>query len=182
MDYFSGFSTKFTQNIANHVAQPQYNLDTKFSQNVEIQIANPLYRFWEPVWVNYSENNESAFRLRWPEYLFMIFPQLYASLIMWQWVKFPYLSRVLFRRTLRSKHAIWKKAYMRDTKTKISVKTLYIFTDHNSYKLWEDLWESNFNRNILFLECSKKDQTYISNILTLFEHIILRIKILKKRR
>ena len=29
---------------------------------------------------------------------------------------------------------------------------------------------------------SKKNQTYISNILTLFEHIILRIKILKKRQ
>ena len=31
------------------------------------------------------------------------------------------------------------------------------------------------NRNILFLECSKKDQIYISDILTLFEYM-LRIK------
>ena len=34
------------------------------------------------------------------------------------------------------------------------------------------------NRNDLFPECSKKDQTYISDILTLFEYI-LRIKIKK---
>ena len=35
------------------------------------------------------------------------------------------------------------------------------------------------NRNVLFLDCSKKDLTYISDILTLFEYI-LRIKIKNK--
>ena len=35
------------------------------------------------------------------------------------------------------------------------------------------------NRNILFSECSKKDQTYISKILTLFEYMS-RIKIKNK--
>ena len=37
------------------------------------------------------------------------------------------------------------------------------------------------NQNILFLECSKKDQTYISDILMLLQYI-LRIKILKMRK
>ena len=50
---------------------PFLNLDTKFSQNLVNQAANPLYSFWEPIWDNYSENTESAFRSR--DYPFTIF-------------------------------------------------------------------------------------------------------------
>ena len=72
----------------------------------------------------------------------------------------------------------FEKAYMRDIKTR-SVKILYIF--RRSWFIQTLKGPLRFNRNILFLECSEKNQTYISNILTLFEHIILKIKILKKR-
>ena len=60
------------------------NLDTKFSQNVENQVANSLYNFWEPVWNNYSKTIKSVFRS--PHYPFTIFPQLYASFPMRQWI------------------------------------------------------------------------------------------------
>ena len=55
------------------------------------------------------------------------------------------------------------------------MKVLILMTE-----IFQGVASTNFsvflNRNILFPECSKKDQTYISEILTLFE-CILRIKI-----
>ena len=58
-----------------------------------------------------------------------------------------------------------------------------ISIDSDDMKFFEREASTNFsiflNQNILFLECSKKDQTYISDILTLFEYIV-RIKIKNK--
>ena len=45
-------------------------MDTEFSQNVENQVVNSLHSFWEPVWDNYSENNESVLCFRSPGYPF----------------------------------------------------------------------------------------------------------------
>ena len=62
---------------------------------------------------------------------------------------------------------------------RVSAKVLILTT--GTFLAWSCKKSFYFlHRNILFLECSEKDQTYISDILALFEYI-LRIQILKMR-
>ena len=112
--------------------------------------------FWEPVWDNYSENNGSVFCLHSPDYPFTTFPPIICILI--NVSKVSLFRSSSFLGVLWEANMLFEKGHVWGIWKKSKCENTTYFPQIMVHTNFERTFKRIvFNRNILFLECSKKD-------------------------